>query len=168
MSFGNLYGWLRRCKDTWDDPKLDCLIKSEKVSYHKLSELKFSQLIKQEKMIESQEQKRILNLSSATCTVICTMIGAGIFMTTGLYASELDSGIGILVVWMISGLLAICGSLCAIELASIWPEAGGNYIFIRNIFGRPFGFLAGFTMAFFGVTGSIAFVAANWIEVKRP
>ena len=49
-------------------------------------------------MIESQEQKRILNLSSATCTVICTMIGAGIFMTTGLYASELDSGIGILVV----------------------------------------------------------------------
>ena len=81
-------------------------------------------------MMKSQEQKRILNLSSATCTVICTMIGAGIFMTTGLYASELDSGIGILVVWMISGLLAICGSLCAIELASIWPAAGGNYIFI--------------------------------------
>ena len=113
-------------------------------------------------MIESQEQKRILSLSSATCTVICTMIGAGIFMTTGLYASELDSGIGILVVWAISGLLAICGSLCAIELASIWPEAGGNYIFIRNIFGRPFGFLAGFTMAFFGVTGSIAFVAGSF------
>ena len=113
-------------------------------------------------MIQSQEQKRILNLSSATCTVICTMIGAGIFMTTGLYASELDSGIGILVVWAISGLLAICGSLCAIELASIWPEAGGNYIFIRNIFGRPFGFLAGFTMAFFGVTGSIAFVAGSF------
>ncbi|HCZ02755.1 MAG TPA: amino acid permease, partial [Verrucomicrobiales bacterium] len=57
-------------------------------------------------MIESQEQKRILNLSSATCTVICNMIGAGIFMTTGLYASELDSGIGILVVWGISGILA--------------------------------------------------------------
>lgn len=113
-------------------------------------------------MIQNQEQKRILNLSSATCTVICTMIGAGIFMTTGLYASELDSGIGILVVWAISGLLAICGSLCAIELASIWPEAGGNYIFIRNIFGRPFGFLAGFTMAFFGVTGSIAFVAGSF------
>ena len=113
-------------------------------------------------MIESQKQKRILNLSSATCTVICTMIGAGIFMTTGLYASELDSGIGILIVWLISGLLAICGSLCAIELASIWPEAGGNYIFIRNIFGRPFGFLAGFTMAFFGVTGSIAFVAGSF------
>lgn len=113
-------------------------------------------------MIRSQEQKRILNLSSATSTVICTMIGAGIFMTTGLHASELDSGIGILVVWAISGLLAICGSLCAIELASIWPEAGGNYIFIRNIFGRPFGFLAGFTMAFFGVTGSIALVAGSF------
>ena len=50
-------------------------------------------------MIESQEQKRILNLSSATCTVICTMIGAGIFMTTGLYASELDSGIGLILIF---------------------------------------------------------------------
>ena len=115
-----------------------------------------------DEMIETQNQKRILNLSSATCTVICTMIGAGIFMTTGLYASELDSGIGIIVVWGISGLLAICGSLCAIELASIWPEAGGIYIFIRNIFGRPFGFLAGFSMAFFAVTGSIAFVAGSF------
>ena len=47
------------------------------------------------------------------------MIGAGIFMTTGLYASELDSDIGIIVVWGISGLLAICGYLCAIELATI-------------------------------------------------
>ena len=113
-------------------------------------------------MIEKGEQKRILKLSSATCTVICTMIGAGIFMTTGLYAAELDSGIGILLVWAIAGLLAICGSLCVIELASIWPEAGGNYIYIGNIFGRPIGFLAGFSFAFFGVTGSIAFVAGSF------
>tara|TARA_B100000029_G_scaffold72339_1_gene64133 strand:- start:29 stop:1306 length:1278 start_codon:yes stop_codon:yes gene_type:complete len=90
------------------------------------------------------------------------MIGAGIFMSTGLYAFELGSGIGILIVWAISGLLALCGSFCAIELASIWPEAGGSYVFIRNIFGRSMGFLAGFTMAFIGFTGSIAFVAGSF------
>ncbi len=113
-------------------------------------------------MIQHKEQKRVLGLSSATSTVVCAMIGAGIFMATGLYASELGSGIGILMVWAVSGLLALCGSFCAIELASIWPEAGGSYVFIRNIFGRSMGFLAGFTMAFIGFTGSIAFVAGSF------
>ena len=113
-------------------------------------------------MIQHKEQKRVLGLSSATSTVVCAMIGAGIFMSTGLYAFELGSGIGILIVWAISGLLALCGSFCAIELASIWPEAGGSYVFIRNIFGRSMGFLAGFTMAFIGFTGSIAFVAGSF------
>ncbi|MEE2614729.1 MAG: amino acid permease [Verrucomicrobiota bacterium] len=113
-------------------------------------------------MIQHKEQKRVLGLGSATSTVVCAMIGAGIFMSTGLYAFELGSGIGILIVWAISGLLALCGSFCAIELASIWPEAGGSYVFIRNIFGRSMGFLAGFTMAFIGFTGSIAFVAGSF------
>ena len=90
------------------------------------------------------------------------MIGAGIFMTTGLFAADLGSNVGILAVWGLSGVLALCGSLCAIELASIWPEAGGNYVFIRNIFGRPAGFVAGFSMTFFGFTGSIAFVAGSF------
>ena len=113
-------------------------------------------------MIQHKEQKRVLGLGAATSTVVCAMIGAGIFMSTGLYAFELGSGIGILIVWAISGLLALCGSFCAIELASIWPEAGGSYVFIRNIFGRSMGFLAGFTMAFIGFTGSIAFVAGSF------
>ena len=113
-------------------------------------------------MNQQKEQKRILGLTSATCTVVCSMIGAGIFMATGLYAAEIGSVVGILIVWAISGLLALCGSFCVIELASIWPEAGGNYIYIRNIFGRCMGFLAGFTMAFIGFTGSIAFVAGSF------
>ena len=108
------------------------------------------------------QQKRVLGLSSATSTVVCNMIGAGIFMTTGLFAADLGSNVGVLAVWGLSGVLALCGSLCAIELASIWPEAGGNYVFIRNIFGRPAGFVAGFSMAFFGITGSIAFVAGSF------
>ena len=83
-------------------------------------------------------------------------------MTTGLFAADLGSNVGILAVWGLSGVLALCGSLCAIELASIWPEAGGNYVFIRNIFGRPAGFVAGFSMTFFGITGSIAFIAGSF------
>ena len=111
---------------------------------------------------QGNQQKRVLGLGSATSTVVCNMIGAGIFMTTGLFAADLGSNVGVLAVWGLSGVLALCGSLCAIELASIWPEAGGNYVFIRNIFGRPAGFVAGFSMAFFGITGSIAFVAGSF------
>ena len=108
------------------------------------------------------QQKRVLGLWSSTSTVVCTMIGAGIFTVTGLFAAELGSNVGILAVWAVAGVLALCGSLCAIELASIWPEAGGNYIFIRNIFGRPVGFVAGFSFACFGITGSIAYVAGSF------
>jgi len=107
---------------------------------------------------QGNQQKRVLGLCSATSTVICNMIGAGIFMTTGLFAAELGSGTAIMAVWLVAGVLALCGSLCAIELANIWPEAGGNYVFIRNIFGRPAGFVAGFSIAFFGITGSMAII----------
>ena len=84
------------------------------------------------------------------------MIGAGIFTTTGLHAAELGSSSAIMTVWLVAGVLALCGTLSIIELANIWPEAGGTYIFIRNIFGRPAGFVAGFSIAFFGIVGSIS------------
>ncbi len=84
------------------------------------------------------------------------MIGAGIFTTTGLHAAELGSSSAIMTVWLVAGVLALCGTLSIIELANIWPEAGGTYVFIRNIFGRPAGFVAGFSIAFFGIVGSIS------------
>ena len=114
---------------------------------------------------QGNQQKRVLGLCSATSTVICNMIGAGIFMTTGLFAAELGSGTAIMAVWLVAGVLALCGSLCAIELANIWPEAGGNYVFIRNIFGRPAGFVAGFSIAFFGITGSMAIIGGIYPNV---
>ena len=84
------------------------------------------------------------------------MIGAGIFTTTGLHAAALGSSSAIMTVWLVAGVLALCGTLSIIELANIWPEAGGTYVFIRNIFGRPAGFVAGFSIAFFGIVGSIS------------
>ena len=105
---------------------------------------------------QGNQQKRVLGLGSATSTVVCNMIGAGIFTTTGLHAAELGSSSAIMTVWLVAGVLALCGTLSIIELANIWPEAGGTYIFIRNIFGRPAGFVAGFSIAFFGIVGSIS------------
>ncbi|RTZ70468.1 MAG: hypothetical protein DSZ35_00455 [Verrucomicrobia bacterium] len=105
---------------------------------------------------QGNQQKRVLGLCSGAGFVVCNMIGAGIFTTTGLFAAELGSSSAIMTVWLIAGVLAMCGTLSIIELANIWPEAGGTYVFIRNIFGRPAGFVAGFSIAFFGIVGSIS------------
>jgi APA family basic amino acid/polyamine antiporter len=111
---------------------------------------------------QGNQQKRVLGLCSGAGFVVCNMIGAGIFTTTGLFAAELGSSSAIMTVWLVAGVLAMCGTLSIIELANIWPEAGGTYVFIRNIFGRPAGFVAGFSIAFFGIIGSIAFVAGSF------
>ena len=105
---------------------------------------------------QGNQQKRVLGLCSGAGFVVCNMIGAGIFTTTGLFAAELGSNSAIMTVWLVAGVLAMCGTLSIIELANIWPEAGGTYVFIRNIFGRPAGFVAGFSIAFFGIVGSIS------------
>ena len=54
---------------------------------------------------QGNQQKRVLGLGSATSTVVCNMIGAGIFVTTGLFAADLGSNVGILAVWGLSGVL---------------------------------------------------------------
>ena len=70
----------------------------------------------------SNRQKRNLGLWSAAGVVVCGMVGAGIFTTTGLHAAELGSGWAVMLVWAVGGLLALCGTLTYIELAALWPE----------------------------------------------
>jgi len=107
---------------------------------------------------DSNRQKRNLGLWSAAGVVVCGMVGAGIFTTTGLHAAELGSGWAVMLVWAAGGLLALCGTLTYIELAALWPEAGGSYVFVRNIYGPMSGFVAGLSMAIVGFIGSMAVV----------
>ncbi len=107
---------------------------------------------------DSNRQKRNLGLWSAAGVVVCGMVGAGIFTTTGLHAAELGSGWAVMLVWAVGGLLALCGTLTYIELASLWPEAGGSYVYVRNIYGPISGFVAGLSMAIIGYIGSMAVV----------
>ena len=107
---------------------------------------------------DSNQQKRNLGLWSAAGVVVCGMVGAGIFTTTGLHAAELGSGWAVMLVWAAGGLLALCGTLTYIELAALWPEAGGSYVFVRNIYGPMSGFVAGLSMAIVGFIGSMAVV----------
>jgi APA family basic amino acid/polyamine antiporter len=91
--------------------------------------------------------------------VIGSMIGSGIFIVSA-ESSRLSGAPGwLLLAWALAGLLTITGALCCSELATMMPRAGGVYVFLREAFGSPIGFLYGWTLFLVIQTGTIAAVA---------
>src|SRR6059058_444286 len=102
---------------------------------------------------------RALGPIDATTIVIGSMIGSGIFIVSA-ESSRLNGAPGwLLLAWALAGLLTITGALCCSELATMMPRAGGVYVFLREAFGSPIGFLYGWTLFLVVQTGTIAAVA---------
>ena len=102
---------------------------------------------------------RALGPVDATMIVIGSMIGSGIFIVSA-ESSRLSGAPGwLLLAWALAGLLTITGALCCSELATMMPRAGGVYVFLREAFGSPIGFLYGWTLFLVIQTGTIAAVA---------
>jgi APA family basic amino acid/polyamine antiporter len=99
---------------------------------------------------------RRVGLTTATSVVIASMIGTGIFTTTGLMLAQLGSGWLVLVCWLAGGGVALCGALSYAELATMMPRAGGEYVYLREIYGPWAGFLTGWTSFFVGFSAPIA------------
>lgn len=99
---------------------------------------------------------RDIGLFSATVLVIANMVGTGIFTTTGFIMAELRSPVTLLLSWAAGGVFALCGALCYGELGARYPKAGGEYVFLRESFGRPFGFLSGWISLIVGFSAPIA------------
>src|SRR5512133_653285 len=113
--------------------------------------------------IDNQPDKtsllRALGPIDATMIVIGSMIGSGIFIVSA-ESSRLSGAPGwLLLAWVLAGLLTITGALCCSELATMMPRAGGVYVFLREAFGSPIGFLYGWTLFLVVQTGTIAAVA---------
>src|SRR6184192_651460 len=102
---------------------------------------------------------RALGPIDATMIVMGSMIGSGIFITSA-ESSRISGAPGwLLLAWAVAGLLTITGALCCSELATMMPRAGGVYVFLREAYGTPIGFLYGWTLFLVIQTGTIAAVA---------
>ncbi len=108
------------------------------------------------------ELKRQLGLFDAVMLISGDMIGIGIFVTTGAIAETLPSPGGVLLVWILGGLLALAGALSCAELSASLPYAGGDYIYIREAYGKLPGFLSGWSSFLVTFSGAIAFLAVGF------
>jgi APA family basic amino acid/polyamine antiporter len=107
---------------------------------------------------------RELNLLDTTFLVIGSVIGSGIFMTSGFIAEYLSSPGLILLVWLVGGVFALCGALSFAELGAMFPQAGGQYIYIREAYGHWAGFFFGWGFFWFIMCGGIATLAVGFAE----
>ena len=100
--------------------------------------------------------ERHLGPLDAAAIVISNVIGVGIFITPGFVATLVPNRAAILGVWVLGGALAFAGALAYAELAARQPEAGGEYVYLREAFGSLAAFLTGWTSFVAGFSGAIA------------
>ena len=86
---------------------------------------------------------RRLGLWSAVAIVIGTTIGSGIFRSPAVIADRLPGPLPLMSVWVVGGLLALCGALTLAEVAGEYPQTGGVYVYLREAWGRLAAFLLG-------------------------
>jgi APA family basic amino acid/polyamine antiporter len=91
---------------------------------------------------ENQLQRRF-GLSTAIALIVGQVIGVGIFLTPAGMAKSVGSPFWLLVIWLVMGAMTLSGALCYAELAARFPEAGGSYVYLREIYGRATAFLYG-------------------------
>jgi APA family basic amino acid/polyamine antiporter len=108
--------------------------------------------------------QRKLGLFPLTNIVIANMVGAGIFTTSGLLMKDLHSAAVMLSLWIVGGLIALCGALSYGELGAAIPRAGGEYAFLSRLFHPVLGFLAGWVSFFVGFSAPIALSAFGFSE----
>ena len=117
-------------------------------------------------MADQQQLKRQIGLKTTTALIVGEIIAVGIFLTPAGMAKALGSPFWLLLVWVLMAALSLCGALCFSELAVRFPEAGGGYAYLREIYGPGLAFLYGWMALLVmdpGLTAAIATGAASYV-----
>jgi APA family basic amino acid/polyamine antiporter len=102
---------------------------------------------------------RVLGLKDATMLVVGSMVGSGIFIVSADIARQVKSPGLLLVVWLVTGFMTVIAASYYGELAAAMPHSGGQYVYLRQLFGPLWGFLYGWSMLLVIQTATIAAVA---------
>jgi APA family basic amino acid/polyamine antiporter len=105
------------------------------------------------------ELRKELTLYGLTMVAIGSCVGSGIFLTPGQIAAQVPSPALILLIWTIGGVIALTGALTLAELGSMFPQAGGVYVYLKEGYGDLAGFLYGWAYLLVICSGSIAALA---------
>lgn len=108
--------------------------------------------------------KRRLNLFDATLLVVGNVVGAGIFTTAGFLAGQLPAPALFIGIWVIGGLLTLCGALTYAEMSSMFPRSGGDYLYLKAAYGPWAGFLLGWICFWIINPGSIAVLSIALVK----
>lgn len=103
-----------------------------------------------------------ITLFSAVNVVIASMIGAGVYTTSGFALADLGSPLLVLAAWSVGGFLAFCGALSYGALAERFTQSGGEYLFLTRALHPAAGSVAGFVSLLAGFTGAIALAALTF------
>jgi APA family basic amino acid/polyamine antiporter len=101
---------------------------------------------------------------TAMAIVIANMIGTGIFTSLGFQLADIRSGFVIMVLWVLGGIMALCGAFCYAELGSKLPRSGGEYNFLTEIYHPGAGFISGWISATVGFAAPTALAAMTFGE----
>ena len=112
--------------------------------------------------------QRRLGLTSAISITVGAVIGSGIFLKPLIIAQSLPSVAWIFTLWFVLGLVCLCGAFAYAELAAMFPDAGGQYAFLREAWGEESAFLYGWVF-FWGInSGTMAALATAFADYLLP
>jgi basic amino acid/polyamine antiporter, APA family len=101
---------------------------------------------------------------TATAIAVADMIGIGVFTSLGFQVQDIPSAFSVMMLWIVGGVVALCGALSYAELAAAFPRSGGEYNFLSRIYHPAAGFLAGWISATVGFTAPVALAAMAFGE----
>ena len=115
--------------------------------------------------VDRPELSRDLGVSHASAVVVGTIIGSGIFLVPAEMMQAVGSAKLVYLAWLVGGLLSFFGALTYAELGAMKPQAGGEYVYVRDAYGPLGGFLYGWTWFVIAKPASVATVATGLVRI---
>ena len=110
-------------------------------------------------MAENLSHKRHISMWTASSFVVASMIGTGVFTSLGFQLNDIQSVFPLIMLWVVGGIVALCGALSYSELGAALPRSGGEYHLLSRIIHPAIGFAGGFVSATVGFSAPAVLAA---------